>query len=292
MRLAAVALALAIATRAAAQDVAITFDDLPAHATLPPGVTRGQVARDILDALAAARVRSATGFVNGAQIEREPGSAAVLDLWRQAGHPLGNHTWSHPNLDTVGPEAFEADIARNEALLEGEPRRFRYPFLAEGSTPEARGHVRHWLSVHGYRIASVTLSFDDWAFNDPYARCLAEGDTAAVAELERTYMAWAKASLDHSRALSKALYGRDIPLVLLMHLGAFDAKMLPRLLAFYRREGVRFVSLDDAMRHPFYADDDSARPTDIPVTLEARAAAKGTVPAKTWNAASLSEVCR
>lgn len=292
MRWAALAIALSIAGPAVAQDVAVTFDDLPAHATLPPGMTRAQVARDILNALKAARVRSVTGFINGVQLEREPDSAAVLGLWRKAGHPLGNHTWSHLNLDAVGPAAFEADIGRNEALLGGEQPWFRYPFLAEGSKPGDRAHVRQWLAARGYRIASVTLSFDDWAFNDPYARCVAKGDAAAVAELERTYMAWAKASLDHSRALSRSLHGRDVPLVLLMHLGAFDAKMLPRLLAFYRQEGVRFVSLDTAMRDPFYQLDYETHPSDRPTTLEAESAARGVAaPAKSWHAASLDRVC-
>ena len=288
MRVLAFAVALLAATPAAAEDVAITFDDLPAHSALPPGVTRVEVARDILKALKRARVRSAHGFINGVQLEREPDSAAVVDLWRAAGHPLGNHTWSHPNLDTVGPDAFIADAQKNERLLGGEQPWFRYPYLAEGGDPETRRQVRTWLSARGYRIASVTLSFDDWAFNEPYARCMAKGDAAAIADLELQYLAWAKASLEHSRSLSTP----DTPLVLLMHLGAFDARMLPRLLQFYRHEGVRFVSLDQAMRHPFYRADHEARPADTPTTLEAEAARRGLpVPAKPWSAAALNGVC-
>jgi peptidoglycan/xylan/chitin deacetylase (PgdA/CDA1 family) len=286
-------LALLTATSAAAQEAAITFDDLPAHSALPPGVTRADVARDILRALKGARVRSAHGFVNGVQLEREPDSAAVLDLWRAASHPLGNHTWSHPNLDRVGPAAFIADAQRNEALLADERPWFRYPFLSEGAEPAARAQVRHWLSARGYRIASVTLSFDDWAFNDPYARCVAKGDDVAIAELERQYLAWAKASLDHSRGLARAVHGPDTPLVLLMHVGAFDARMLPRLLDQYRKAGVRFVSLDTVMRHPFYQADYEARPSDQPTTLEAEATRRGLpVPAKAWSAEALNGVCR
>jgi peptidoglycan/xylan/chitin deacetylase (PgdA/CDA1 family) len=286
-------LALLGAGPAAAQQVAITFDDLPAHATLPPGETRVDVARDLLEALKAAGVRSATGFVNGAQVEREPGSEAVLDLWRQAGHPLGSHTWSHPHLDLVGPATFEADIVRNEPGLARDTRWFRFPYLAEGKTPETRAEVRRFLAARGYRIASVTLSFDDWAFNDPYARCRAKGDTASIAELERQYMDWARLSLEHSRGLSRALYGRDIPYVLLMHAGAFDARMLPRLLAWYRNEGVRFASLDEVERHPFYRADYQALPSDKPLSLEAEAQRRGqAVPPRPWDPAVLDKVCR
>lgn len=298
MRALALAIALLCAAPAAAQDVAITFDDLPAHAALPTGATRVGVARDLLQALKAAGVRSATGFVNGVQTEREPGSAEILDLWRAAGHPLGNHAWSHPHLDNVGAEAFIADIARNEPVLAARMRGktwkwFRYPFLGEGADPARRAAVRKHLAAHGYRVASVTLSFDDWAFNDPYARCTAKGDTAEVARLEQLYMDWARLSLEHGRNLARRLYGRDIPYVLLMHAGAFDARMLPRLLAFFRTEGVRFVSLDRAQRHPFYRADYRMLPSLTPLTLEAEAEKRGLVPPpRPWNPQVLADVCR
>ena len=298
MKAISLALCLICAGPAAAQQVAITFDDLPAHAGLPPGETRAGVARDLLAALKAAGVRSATGFVNGVQVEREPGSEAALDLWRQAGHPLGSHTWSHPHLDVVGAPAFMADIARNEpglaARMAGRDWKwFRYPFLGEGATAETRAEVRRYLAGRGYRIASVTISFDDWAFNDPYARCTAKGDAAAVAELEQLFMDWARLSLERSRGLSRSLYGRDIPYVLLMHAGAFDARMLPRLLAWYRAEGVRFASLDQVERHPFYRADYAVLPSDEPIWLEAEAERRGqSVPPRPWDPAVLDGVCR
>jgi hypothetical protein len=81
--------------------------------------------------------------------------------------------------------------------------------------------------------------------------------------------------------------------VLLMHLGAFDARMMPRLLAQYRQAGVRFVSLDTAMRDAFYRADYDARPADTPTTFEAEATRRGApIPPKAWSAAALNGVCR
>ena len=95
-----------------------------------------------------------------------------------------------------------------------------------------------------------------------------------IARLEASYLAAARESLDRSRALSRALYGRDIPYVLLMHVGAFDAHMLPRLIALYREAGVRFVSLPEAERDPAYATD--IDPSQPPAPgLEGRLAAAG-----------------
>jgi peptidoglycan-N-acetylglucosamine deacetylase len=122
---------------------------------------------------------------------------------------------------------------------------------------------------------------------------MAKGDTAAVAELERQYMDWARQSLERSRELSRALHGRGIPYVLLMHAGAFDARMLPRLLASYRNEGVQFVSLHNVERHPFYRADYRALPSDRPLSLEAEAERRGLpVPPRPWDPAVLDGVCR
>jgi len=69
--------------------------------------------------------------------------------------------------------------------------------------------------------------------------------------------------------MSKSLYGRDIPYVLLLHIGAFDARMLPRLLDLYQRRGFTFVSLEDAEKDPFYKYDVDPRTLPGPDTLEA-----------------------
>ncbi|AQR63099.1 hypothetical protein BZG35_16645 [Brevundimonas sp. LM2] len=282
----------------AAQDLAITFDDLPAHSALPPGETRVGVIARIVAALADAGAPATTGFINAGGLETEPGDRAVLDIWRAAGHPLGNHTWSHANLDTVGPEAFAVEIARNEPILEGlagdtDWRWFRYPFLAEGQSPAVRSAARATLKARGYRIASVTMDFSDWAFNEPYARCRAAGDEAGLARLEALYMASAEEALAASRALSGRLYGRDIPYVLLMHVGALDARLMPRLLAMYRARGVRLVTLDQAMTDPFYAADRAVSESPQALTLENAARSAGVaVPARMDVQTEAAALCR
>jgi peptidoglycan/xylan/chitin deacetylase (PgdA/CDA1 family) len=282
----------------AAQELAITFDDLPAHSALPPGETRLQVAEAIIAALKAAHAPPVYGFVNGVRTLEEPGSAPVLEAWRSAGNLLGDHTWSHMNLNAHTSEDFEADIGRNTPLLEDAMRRpdrrwFRYPFLAEGETPEKRAAVRSFLAEHGYRIAAVTMSFADYLWNEPYARCAAQGDTAAIAELEQRYLAAASDNIDYYRSLSKALFGRDIPYVLLMHLGAFDARMAPRLLALYRSRGFKLVTLERAERDPFYRPDTDPRLAAGPVTLEGAMTARGLpLPPHRSDAQWLDAICR
>ncbi|MFZ0269225.1 polysaccharide deacetylase family protein [Caulobacter sp.] len=280
--------------------MALTFDDLPAHSALPPGVSRIDVAGRLLAAFHDAKTGPVYGFINGVQEEREPDSVGVLSLWRAAGHPLANHTWSHMNLNTNGLAAWEADLVRNEPLLQkhmaGQDWRWlRYPFLSEGETPEKHAAARKVIKAHGYRIAGVTMSFGDYAWNEPYARCMAKGDAAAVAVLEASYLKAAKDSLDFERGLSAKLYGRDIPYVLLMHAGAFDARMMPRLLKMYQDNGVAFVSLEEAERDKFYAADFKTQATEAPTTLENAMKAKGLpLPpqAPAWGGADLDKMCR
>jgi len=254
--------------------IAFTFDDLPAHGPLPAGETRAEIATKILAALRDAHVPPTYGFVNGATLESEPQDLPVLQAWRAAGNPLGSHTWSHMNLDQNSLEDFEANITRNEPLLSKmmdneDWRWFRFPYLAEGYTPAKHDGIRAFLAQHGYKIADVTMSFDDYLWNDPYARCVAKSDSASIAHLQTTYLAAAAANFDFYRGLSQSLYKRDIPYVLLMHIGAFDAEMLPKLLDLYRSRGVQFITLPEAERDPFYRVDKYPKLPPAPEDLEA-----------------------
>jgi len=254
--------------------IAFTFDDLPAHGPLPAGETRAEIATKILAALRDAHVPFTYGFVNGATLESEPQDLPVLQAWRAAGNPLGSHTWSHMNLDQNSLEDFEANITRNEPLLSKmmdneDWRWFRFPYLAEGFTPAKHDGIRAFLAQHGYKIADVTMSFDDYLWNDPYARCVAKSDSTSIAQLQTTYLAAAAANFDFYRQLSQSLYKRDIPYVLLMHIGAFDAEMLPKLLDLYRSRGVQFITLPEAERDPFYRVDKYPKLPPAPEDLEA-----------------------
>ena len=241
MLLAACALGATLAAPVAARDIAITFDDLPAHSALPPGVTRLMVAQDIIAALQAAGVPQVYGFINGVQLEREPGTDAVLKAWRDAGFPLGNHGWAHLSLDKIDEATFKSELEKNEPILkrlagDTDWHWFRFPFLDEAyADPAKRTASRAWLAAHGYKIAAVTASFGDFAFNEPYARCVAKHDDAAIKEMEQAYLDAASASIALSQQTETAQFGRTPPDILLMHIGAFDAHMLPRLIALISR---------------------------------------------------------
>lgn len=236
--------------------VALTFDDMPVHGAMAPGRSRSQMTREIVAALRNGKA-TAFGFVNAKTLEGAD-AEDVLRVWRDAGLPLGNHAFSHMDLHQNTAEAFLADVAANEPVLERlmgkeDWRYFRFPYLNAGDTTEKRRAVEAGLAQKRYRVAEVTIDFSDWGYHDAYARCLAKGDASAVEWMKKTYLEEAGKSIDAARAESQAVYGREIAHVMLLHLGDLNAVMTGPLLALLAERGFDVVPLPEAQRDPAYA---------------------------------------
>ncbi|HKT88215.1 MAG TPA: polysaccharide deacetylase family protein [Candidatus Sulfotelmatobacter sp.] len=244
----------------AAQKVAITFDDLPLNGDLPPGVTRVQITRQTLAVLKKHHVPPAYGFVNAKKLVGNPDAAEALKVWAAA-EPFGSHTYSHMDLNANPAEDFEREIEENEPALEllAKPNQnwhwLRYPYLREGETVEKRRAVRAYLQAHGYRVAQVTLDWEDYLWNSAYARCVAKNDSKSIAWLRSSYMNTATAYLDLDRNLAQLVYGHDINHVLLLHLGAFSSTILPDVFDLLKKKGFRMVTLEEAESDPAYEGD-------------------------------------
>ena len=277
--------------------LAITFDDLPLHGPIPEGETPLSISKRTAAALKAAGVSDVTGMVNGRWAVTQPETIEALKAWREAGLALGNHTWSHPNLNDTSLAQYEQEIVENEPLLQrlepgGDWRWLRYPFLAEGDDAAKREAIRSFLAARHYKIADVTMDFGDWQWTASYARCVADHDQPGIDELKRLYLQAAQESIAYYRTLSSELYGRDIPYVLLMHIGALDSYMLPQMLALYRGAGFQFVSLSEAERDSAYREDVNPALPAQPRGLEGKALALGlTLPQRTDYAPLLERIC-
>jgi peptidoglycan-N-acetylglucosamine deacetylase len=243
-----------------AASVALTFDDLPSHGPIPAGLTRVEIANRIIAALRAANAPPIYGFINARQLEQKPEDEEVLKIWRAAAYPLGNHAYSHMDLHANTAEAFQQDVLKNEPelqkLMSGQDWHWlRYPYLREGDTAEKYRSVRTFLDQQKYKIAQVTLSFDDYAYNDPYARCLAKNDTKAIEELKESYLTRAALSLTRGQQDAKALFGRDIKHIMLLHIGGFETVMMPHLLTLLKERGFTLTTLAEAASDEAYRTD-------------------------------------
>jgi peptidoglycan/xylan/chitin deacetylase (PgdA/CDA1 family) len=203
------------------------------------------------------------GFVNAVKLENDPDAQKALHIWVDAGMNIGSHTWSHISLTDNSAADFVHEIAQNEPALEeyaGERdwHWFRYPFLWEGDTLEKRWAVRSYLKAHGYKTAQVTLDFEDYAWNDAYARCVAKNDEASIGWLKFSYLETATEYIELGRKEERIVFGHEIPNVLLLHATAFTTMMLPRLLDQLRLEGFTFSTLPQVEQDPAYSQNPDA----------------------------------
>jgi peptidoglycan/xylan/chitin deacetylase (PgdA/CDA1 family) len=100
--------------------IALTFDDGPNPAWTP----------QLLELLAKHRAH-ATFFLIGKHASEEPYLTRYI---AEAGHTIGNHSWSHPNLALTSPKRVKEELKRTRQMLEHitgtSVRFFRPPFGA------------------------------------------------------------------------------------------------------------------------------------------------------------------
>ena len=271
--LAAVFALFGATTYAADRAVAVTFDDLPGTtAALVSGDVPAlrETTRKLLAAFKEAKV-PVVGFVNEGKlfVEGEDRAAAdqridVLRSWVADGHELGNHTYSHRDLNTQPLDWFEQDVVRGETvtrrLLAEEkqtPRYFRHPFLHVGLELEKRRAFEAFLAGRGYTVAPVTIDNDEYIYAAAYADALRRGDAAVAERLGDDYLRYMESVFAFIEDVSRRLLGRELPQVLLLHANQLNADRFPALAAMMKARGYRFVRLDEALRDEAYRRPDT-----------------------------------
>src|SRR5947208_1855468 len=110
-----IALLYGTACFAAGREVAITIDDLPRGGDGGPRSLAGvrTMTEQLLKPFREQKL-PVIGFVNeGQQIQiGGPGLREILDLWLDAGADLGNHSYSHLNINDVPVEQYTDDIVK------------------------------------------------------------------------------------------------------------------------------------------------------------------------------------
>jgi peptidoglycan/xylan/chitin deacetylase (PgdA/CDA1 family) len=254
------AVATCVSAHARPAEVALTFDDVPGATLIE---NQAYVDRINIELLAQLRKNqlSATGFVSEGKLNELNRRHQIRNLrrWLAAGMELGNHTYSHESPNTLGARAYIADIARGGRvtgkLLQRRHRHlrwFRHPYLETGSPPAVREQIDHWLTAHGYQIAPVTMNAEDWEFAAVYDDAVARHDEARRKLIRQQYLVHLERSIAWDRRAAKALFGRDIAYVLLLHATRLSADCMGEVAALLRRDGLRSVTLTRAMRDPVY----------------------------------------
>jgi peptidoglycan/xylan/chitin deacetylase (PgdA/CDA1 family) len=264
--------------------VAVTVDDLPFVTYGLPLEAVRPLSRDLVAALAVLKV-PAVAFVNEDKLF-VPGEVdariALLTEWLDAGMELGNHTFGHVGLTRTPLERMKDAVIQGEVVTRGLLSRrgatlrwFRHPYTHTGTTKETKDAFEAFLSSRGYVVAPFSIEHEDWVYASADAGLAAEGDADGRGRLLAAYLDDFDARCAFYEERSRALFGREIPQVLLTHANALNARAMPFLLDRLERRGYAFVSLDEALADPAWSSPDGYVGPHGPSWLHRFAAARG-----------------
>lgn len=254
---------------ASTRTVALTIDDLP---YAPGDAVRNTIphAQHVTHAILAVLDKHhvpATAFVNEAMLnvagefeERR----ALLQQWVDAGAILGNHTFSHMDLNAATVAEFKQEIIKGEVATRSLMRPqapyqlyFRYPYSHTGDSVAKKAEIDHFLLRRGYKVAPYTIDSQDYIFNAVYLQSKEQGDNVSAARVCEAYSEFVIDATEFAENVSVQIFGHNIPQTLLLHANDINANCLERVLVQLDCRGYEFVSLDTVTSHPAYRTKDT-----------------------------------
>lgn len=226
--------------------VALTIDDLPFVGTNTS--EKGNLGRTttrfnkLVDTLVEKQV-PATGFIIAGSIAK--GQWELLEYFKQQGFALGNHTYTHINLNQVGAERYIQDLDKADQKLTPimtHPKYFRYPYLAEGRG-EDKSKVNDYLTNHQYVIAPVTIDSKDYRFNERLLKIHWRNRTDRLPALKREYLNY----VDSQITKAEKMHHGDKPEILLVHANLINSYAIGEVIDIFQKRGYRFITLDEAL---------------------------------------------
>jgi len=193
--------------------VALTFDDGP-NANFTP---------KILDILKEKKA-PATFFVTGANIQN---NIPLIRREYKEGHEIGNHTYTHPNLELTSDNRERIELRSTRLLLESilnhSTLLFRPPYITDAE-PKTLSQIKSLAVAHSEGFISVTSFIDpnDW-----------EEEVTADTIVAR--------AIKHQH---------DGNVILLHDAGGERSQTilaLPRIIDYYRSQGFEFVTVSELM---------------------------------------------
>lgn len=224
------------------KQIAITIDDLPFV-----GEYRNMHLKMIMDILIKQDV-PATGFIIASEVRQS--NWEMLTTFRDAGFGLGNHTYSHANLNKLKSNAFIREIKKSDAILTPvltKPKYFRYPYLAMG-TGYKRNKVLCYLAQKHYQVAPITIDSKDFAFNQRLLSVPEIDRRAYLKEMQPFYLDFIWQQTLKAEEHSHLSRNSDQVQILLIHANLLNAYSLNEIINLYKEHGYTFVSLNEALK--------------------------------------------
>ena len=243
-----------------ADEIAITFDDLPGQKS-ESAENQRIINAHILNTLKKYNA-SAIGFVNEGKLYDQGETQekiAILKSWIDAGHPLGNHTYSHPSLNNSKLDSFKKDVIKgadvSKKLMHNAGLTycyFRHPYLHTGSNPKIRSDFERFLKKENYIIAPVTIDTDDWKFNQQLI-----DNPKDKEKIIQKYLQHTNAKFAFYKHASQKIFNRNIKHIWLLHVNLINAYAMNELLDIVHNLKYDIIPLNQALKDPVYSQTDN-----------------------------------
>jgi peptidoglycan-N-acetylglucosamine deacetylase len=241
----------------AKKEVAITIDDLPlanfdAHKTKKE---RQAIVKRLCERFQKRNI-PVTGFFNMKYHETDP---TLVPIWKSCGITMGNHTYSHPRLRSVGLEKYLKDLSQGHAMVQAEVPKgttipFRYPYLYEGFPDAERQAVAKHLKTLHSPMAPVTIDTIDFYYTGGYSKAKKAGQSAQMKHYVEAWQFNLKESTELAEDLAWKLFEQYPPQILLIHGNEINSDHIEWYLDWLKEQGYSFVSLEEALKHAAYRE--------------------------------------
>jgi peptidoglycan/xylan/chitin deacetylase (PgdA/CDA1 family) len=247
--------------------VAITFDDLPVVCQCTNDQERMEITEKLIATFKYYKM-PVLAVVNEQKLESngtvDPNRVALLQKWLDAGFELGNHGYSHKDINEISFEEYKNEILKGErvtkALAQKTGQRFRFyrhPYLSAGDNLQIRHDLDVFLKSHNYSIAPNTITYQDYIFSGAYETALRKEDTVMVRRIRDAYLPYTLGRWEAAEKQSVELFGREIKQILMVHANLINADMFADVAKLMQDRGYVFISIDEALKDPAYARPDT-----------------------------------
>ncbi len=246
--------------------IAVTFDDLPMNTKhLKDGNQWIEQTEKLITTIKLFNI-PAIGFVNERKLyineKLDTTRLKVLQLWIDADLELGNHTYSHPDLNSISTEEYFDNILRGEKITKDllaasnkKLKYFRHPLLHTGDTIEKNNALEKFLKEHLYTDAPVTIDNSEFIFARAYENAFNNGNTEVMKKIGNEFVCYMMKVIEYFENRSEKLFGYNIKHTLLLHSNMLNADYLDELAEAIIINNYTFISLEEALKDPAYSSD-------------------------------------
>lgn len=220
--------------------IAITIDDAPMPSThLFSGIER---TKRIIQGLEQENAIAGI-FVLGTHLLDDTGKERIT-LYDQAGHIIGNHTYSHYMCKKISADKFIDGIQKTHELIKNYQNfklLFRYPYLDECGNKTKKLQVQEALEKLKYQNAYVTIVTLDYHFNHLLQKALRHGKKINYDKLKQIYLNTTLEYIDFYSSFIDEKLGYSAPHSLLLHENDINALYLPNLIHILKTQGWQII---------------------------------------------------